>query len=72
MMSVVGLSAGNPDIKSGILRTRIFWQLTRQSLPMRPTPWRQTTDFAPWSPSLGYFTVQSIKRLYMQCSNSEA
>jgi hypothetical protein len=29
MMSVVGLSASNPDTKRGILRTQIFWQLTR-------------------------------------------
>jgi hypothetical protein len=38
MMSVVGLSASNPDTKKGILHTQTFWQLTRQSLPMRPTP----------------------------------
>jgi hypothetical protein len=36
------------------------------------TPWKQTTSSTPWSLSLGYSTVQSIKRLYMQCSNSEA
>jgi hypothetical protein len=29
------LSTSNPDMKRGILRTQIFWQLTRQSLPMR-------------------------------------
>jgi hypothetical protein len=34
MMTVVGLSANNPDTKGGIRRIRIFWQLTRQSLPM--------------------------------------
>jgi hypothetical protein len=27
MMSIVGPSASNPDIKRGILHTRIFWQL---------------------------------------------
>jgi hypothetical protein len=35
-MSVVGLSASNPDIRRGILRIWIFCELTRQSLPMRP------------------------------------
>jgi hypothetical protein len=35
-----GLSCSNPVIKRGILCTRIFWQITRQSLPLRPTPWR--------------------------------
>jgi hypothetical protein len=72
MTSIVGPSAINPDIKSGILHTQIFWQLTRQSLPMRPTPWMRTAGFAPQSPYLGYFTVQSIRRLCTQHSNSEA
>jgi hypothetical protein len=31
---VMGPSASNPDIKSGIPHTQIFWQLTRQSLLM--------------------------------------
>jgi hypothetical protein len=31
MTSVVETSASNPDTKRGILRTQIFWQLTRQS-----------------------------------------
>jgi hypothetical protein len=34
----VGPSASNPDTKRGILRTETFWQLTRQSLLMRPIP----------------------------------
>jgi hypothetical protein len=38
MMGVTGPSASNPDTKRGILCTRTFWQLTYQSLPMRPTP----------------------------------
>jgi hypothetical protein len=29
MMSFVGLNASNIDIKREILRTQIFWQLTR-------------------------------------------
>jgi hypothetical protein len=33
-MNVGGLNASNPDTKRGILHTQIFWQLTRQSLPM--------------------------------------
>jgi hypothetical protein len=33
----MGPNASNPDIRSGILHTRIFWQLTHQSLPMRLT-----------------------------------
>jgi hypothetical protein len=37
-MRIVGPSASNPATKKGILRTRTFWQLTRQSLPMRLTP----------------------------------
>jgi hypothetical protein len=41
MMSIVGLSANNPDTKRGIHHIQIFWQLTHQSLPMRPTPWRR-------------------------------
>jgi hypothetical protein len=69
MMRVVGLSANNPDTKRGILRTQIFWQLTRQSLLMRSTPWRRTAGSAPRSPSLDYFTAQSIKRLCTQCSS---
>jgi hypothetical protein len=40
MMSIVGLNASNLDIRRGILNTRIFWQITHQSLPMRLTPWR--------------------------------
>jgi hypothetical protein len=38
MMSIMGLSASNLDTKRGIIRTRTFWQLTRQPLPMQPTP----------------------------------
>jgi hypothetical protein len=72
LTSVVGLNASNLDIKRGILHTRISWQLTHQSLPMRLTPWRQTAGSAPRSPRLAYFTVQSIKRLYMQRNNLEA
>jgi hypothetical protein len=71
-MSVVGPIANNPDTKRRILRTQIFWQLTRQSLPMRPTPWRRIAGSAPQSLSLDYFTAQSIKRLYMLHSSSEA
>jgi hypothetical protein len=41
-MSVVGLNSSSLDTKRGICHTRTFWQLTRQSLPMRPTHWRQT------------------------------
>jgi hypothetical protein len=67
-----GADTSNLDIKSRILRTRISWQLTHQSLPMRPTPWRQIAGSEPRSPRLGYSIVQSIKILYMQCSNSEA
>jgi hypothetical protein len=33
-----GLNASNLNTKRGIRRTRTFWQLTRQSLLMRPTP----------------------------------
>jgi hypothetical protein len=72
MMSVVEPNASNPGIKRGILHTWISWQLTRQSLPMRLTPWRQIAGSAPRSPSLSYFIVQSIKRLCTQRSNSEA
>jgi hypothetical protein len=71
MMSIVGLSANNPDTKRGILHTQIFWQLTRQSLPMRPTPWRWIASSAPRSPSLDYSTVQSTKRLCTQHSSLE-
>jgi hypothetical protein len=60
MMSVVVLNASNLDIRRGILHTRIFWQLTHQSLPMRLTPWRQTAGSALRSPSLGNSTIQSI------------
>jgi hypothetical protein len=28
MMSIMGPNASNTDIKRGILRTQIFWQLT--------------------------------------------
>jgi hypothetical protein len=38
MMSVVGPSTSNIDTKGRILHTQTFWQLTYQSLPMRPTP----------------------------------
>jgi hypothetical protein len=54
-----------PTSREGFIVLRFFWQLTHQSLPMRPTPWRQTVGSAPRSPSLGYFTIQSIKRLYV-------
>jgi hypothetical protein len=63
MMSIVGLSASNPDIKRGIQRTQIFWQLTRQFFFMQLTPWTQTAGSAPRNPSLGCFIVQSIRRL---------
>jgi hypothetical protein len=72
MMSVMGLSANNPDTKRGICHTRILWQLTHQSLLMRPTPWRRTAGFIPRSPSFDYFIIQSIKTLWTQCSSSEA
>jgi hypothetical protein len=67
-----GAEHQQPGIKRGILRTQIFWQLTCQSLPMRPTPWWQTTGSTPRSLSLGYFTVQSTRRLYTQRNSSEA
>jgi hypothetical protein len=66
-----GAEHQQPDINRGILRTRIFWQLTHQPLPLRPTPWRWTAGSAPRSRSLDYFTVQSIKRLHTLCSRSE-
>jgi hypothetical protein len=44
--SVTGLNASNLNIKRGILRTWISWQLTHQSLPMQPTPWRQKAGLA--------------------------
>jgi hypothetical protein len=72
MTSVMGLNTSNHNIKRGIPHTRIFWQLTRQSLPMRLTPWRQTAGSAQWSPRSGYCTVQSMKRLCMQHNNFEA
>jgi hypothetical protein len=72
MMSVVEPSASNLDIKRGILRTQIFWQLTIQFLLMQPTPWRWTTSSAPWSPSSSYFTIRSIQILCTHHSNSEA
>jgi hypothetical protein len=71
MMSVVGLSASNPDTKKGIFCTQTFWQLTRQSLPSRLTPWRWTVGSASRSPSLDYFAVQSIKRLCTQHNSLE-
>jgi hypothetical protein len=37
MMTVVGLNASNLDTKRGIHHTQTFWQLTHQSLLMRPT-----------------------------------
>jgi hypothetical protein len=69
MMSVMGLSASNPNIRREILCTQIFQQLTHQSLLMRLTPSRRTTGSTPRSPSLSYFTVQSIRRLYMSHNN---
>jgi hypothetical protein len=72
MPSVEGLNASNPNIKRGIYHTRIFWQLTHQSLLMPPTPWKQIAGSEPQSPSLGYFTVQSIRRFCTQHSNSKA
>jgi hypothetical protein len=72
MTSVMGLNTSNPSIKRGIHCIRIFWQLSRQSLLMRPTPWRQTVGSTPQSPSLGYFIVQSTRRLYTQHINLEA
>jgi hypothetical protein len=39
---------------------------------MRLTPWRQTAGSALQSPSLGYSTVQSIRRLCTQHNNFEA
>jgi hypothetical protein len=71
MTSVMEPSTNNPNTKRGILRTRIFWQLTHQSLPMRPTLWRWIAGSAPWSPSLDYSTVQSIERLCTQRSSLE-
>jgi hypothetical protein len=65
-MSVVGPSGSNHGTMKGILHTWIFWQLTRQSLPMRSTTKRQTAGSAPRSQSLDYCTVQSIKRLCTQ------
>jgi hypothetical protein len=35
LMGIVGLSASNLATKKGILHTQTFWQLTRQSLPVR-------------------------------------
>jgi hypothetical protein len=72
MPSIMELDASNPSIKRGILCTQISWQLTYQSLPMRPTPWWQTAGSASHSPSLGYLIMVSIKRLCTQRSNSEA
>jgi hypothetical protein len=72
MMSVVELNSSNPGIARGFRRIRIFCQLTRQSLPMRPTHWMQTAGSTPRSPCLGYFIVYSIKRLCTQHNNSEA
>jgi hypothetical protein len=63
MMSIVGLSATNPNMKRGILCTWIFWQHTHQSFSMRLTRWKRIASSAPQSPSLGYFTTQSIRRL---------
>jgi hypothetical protein len=72
MMSIVGLNASNLDIRRRILHTRIFWQLTHQSLPMQLIPWMQIASTTPWSPSLGYSTIKGIRRLCMQYSNFEA
>jgi hypothetical protein len=72
MTSIVGLNASNLDIRRWILRTQIFWQLTRQSLLMRLTPWRKIAGSTPQNQSLCYSTVQSISRLYTQHSNFEA
>jgi hypothetical protein len=38
MRRLVGPNASNLDAERGILHTRTFWQLTRQTLLMRPTP----------------------------------
>jgi hypothetical protein len=72
MMSIVEPNANDPSIKRGIHHTRIFCQLTHQSLLMRPIPWKQTTSSTHWSPSLGCYTVWSIRRLCTQYNNSEA
>jgi hypothetical protein len=72
MTSVVGLNARSLNTRTGIPRIQTFWQLTHQSLLIRLTLWSRTTCFAPESPNLGYFTVQSIRRLCMQHSNLEA
>jgi hypothetical protein len=42
MMSIVGLSTSNPTTKRGILRTRTFWQLTRN--PLEADSWLCTTE----------------------------
>jgi hypothetical protein len=66
MMSVIGLNARSPNIKRGILRIHIFWQLTCQSLPMQLTPWRQTVGFTLRSPSSDYSTdIEYQKTLYI-------
>jgi hypothetical protein len=72
MTNVMGLNASNHDIKRGIPCTQNFWQLPSESLLMRLTPWRQTAASTPRSPSSGYSTVQSIKRLCTWCNSSEA
>jgi hypothetical protein len=72
MMSIVGLNASNLVTKREIHHTQTFWKLTHLSLLMRLTPWRQTAGSTPQSPSLDYFIVQSIKRLYTQHNNSKA
>jgi hypothetical protein len=57
MMSIVELNASNPGIKRGILSYSDFLVTHPPVFAMRPTPWRQTTDSAQQSLSLGYFTV---------------
>jgi hypothetical protein len=59
MMSIVGLRASNPDVRRGILCTRLFWQLTRQSLPMRPTPWATSLYRVP-EDSVCYTTTERL------------
>jgi hypothetical protein len=58
-MRVVGPNASNLDTKRWILHTQMFSQFTRQSLPMRPTPWRQTAG-AGWA---SYITTLPVDHL---------
>jgi hypothetical protein len=71
-MSVMELNVSNLDTKRGIHCTWTFWQLTRPSLLMRLTLWRQTNGSVPRSPSSVYSTIWSIKRHYTQHNNCEA